>query len=156
MDRRVTVRKLDLAGNEVFRYQGTLIESSPASIMLEAIFDQPEQDLPDLALRKGDRFVEVHYRDRWYNVFAIFDGADGQLKGWYCNICRPAHFNGKHISAVDLALDLLVYPDGRWIVLDELEFEAQELSSQDRASARSALRELQALAAGMEGPFRKP
>lgn len=152
---QVTVVKLDHRGREKWRYQGVLLDHSGSSIMLEAIYDQRDDDLHGIPLRRGDRFVETHYSDRWYNVFEVYDVESGLLKGWYCNITRPAWIDGDQVVAEDLTLDLIVRPDGSSIVLDELEFEAQELSSQDRASARSALSELQELAAGMEGPFRK-
>lgn len=151
----VTVVKLDHRGEEKWRYQGVALDRGRSSIILEAIYDQPDDNLHGIPLRRGDRFVETHYIDRWYNVFAVYDVETGLLKGWYCNITRPARIDGDQVVAEDLTLDLIVRPDGSSIVLDELEFEAQELSSQDRASARSALRELQALAAGMEEPFRK-
>jgi hypothetical protein len=47
-----------------------------------------------------------------------------------------------------LALDLLVFPDGRQIVLDEDEFNALPLSEAERQSALAALAELQALFRG--------
>ena len=152
---QVTVVKLDYRGEEEWRYQGAVLEHSGSNIILEANYDKRDDDLHGIPLRRGDRFVETHYSDRWYNVFTIYDVESGVLKGWYCNITRPARIDGDQVVAEDLTLDLIVRPDGSSIVLDELEFEAQELTSQDRASARSALRELQALAAGMEGPFRK-
>ena len=45
----------------------------------------------------------------------------------------------------NVALDLLVFPDGRQEVLDEDEFAALNLDADDQHSARAALAELQAL-----------
>ena len=98
--------------------------------------------------------METHFQDRWYNIFAVYDGTSGELKGWYCNITRPARFDGNHVSAEDLALDLIVRPDGTWTVVDESEFEALGLPSADRAAALAALAELKRLAQAWEGPFR--
>ena len=52
------------------------------------------------------------------------------LRGWYCNIGKPALLDGDCLSYVDLALDLLVFPDGRQFVLDEDEFLRLDLSPQ--------------------------
>ena len=41
-------------------------------------------------LRRGDRFIETYYTDRWYNIFEIHAREDDRLKGWYCNIAKPA------------------------------------------------------------------
>jgi predicted RNA-binding protein associated with RNAse of E/G family len=153
-DQRATVVKLDHRGQEKWRYQGLVLAREPSSIRIEAIFNTPDKLLPGLSLRTGDRFVETHYADRWYNIFTVYDGTSGELKGWYCNITRPARIETERVSAEDLALDLIVRPDGSWIVLDELEFEAQELSAPERENALAALAELKELAQQLEGPFR--
>jgi hypothetical protein len=44
-----------------------------------------------------------------------------------------------------LALDLLVFPDGRQMVLDEDEFAELSISAEKRAKARAALAELRTL-----------
>lgn len=151
----VTVHKLDPQGNEIWRYDGVLLDSTETRAIVEAWYDRPDEDLHGMLLRQGDRYLETHYSDRWYNVFEIYDVASKQLKGWYCNITRPAIFEDGHIRAVDLALDLLVFPDGRWLVLDEKEFEAMELPAQDRRHAREALEGLIDMAQARAGPFRR-
>ena len=56
---------------------------------------------------------------------------------------RPAEIRGDVLSYVDLALDLLVFPDGRQLVLDEDEFNNLDLNPTDKAQALAALAELQ-------------
>jgi protein associated with RNAse G/E len=80
----------------------------------------------------------------WYNIYEIHAREDGSVRGYYCNISRPAQIGAETISYVDLALDLLVYPDGRQLVLDEDEFAALPLSAAEREQAIRALGELQA------------
>jgi hypothetical protein len=75
------------------------------------------------------------------------------LKGWYCNIARPARIEANHLFAEDLALDLIVDRRGKWWVADEAEFEALPISKDDRMRASQALTELQRLASAREGPF---
>ena len=153
MTERVTVRKLDAVGVEILRYAGKILRQSETSLVLEAIFDMEEREFHGLVFRAGDRFVETHYRDRWYNVLAIYDVDTGELKGWYCNVTRPAQIEDATVSAEDLALDLVVRLDGSWFVLDEDEFAALDLSSADRAHAEVALQELQRYAEALDGPF---
>jgi predicted RNA-binding protein associated with RNAse of E/G family len=152
-DSQIAVRKLNDLGREVLRYWANLLEVTDLYVKVEATYDLPDNSLHGLIFRTGDRFVEWHYRDRWYNVFAIYDGSSQKLKGWYCNITRPAKFEDGVVSAEDLALDLLVYPDGRWEVLDEDEFELLDLSEADRDEVRSALRQLQRSAEQLREPF---
>ena len=76
-----------------------------------------------------------YYTDRWYNIFEIYDRDDGQIKGWYCNIGKPAVIEDGVVSYVDLALDLWVSADGKQTILDEDEFE--ELEPDDELNSQS-------------------
>jgi uncharacterized protein len=139
----ILVRKLDVDGNETLRYTGRVLERGPQHVQLEAFFTRDDILFHDILLGKDDRFVETFYSDRWYNVFELYDRDDGRLKGWYCNIGHPAVIQDGTVSYRDLALDLLVYPDGRQLVLDEDEFEALELTKPVRKEALAALEALQ-------------
>jgi predicted RNA-binding protein associated with RNAse of E/G family len=151
--RGFVVRKLDASGREVWRYPAEVVESGPTYVVLEATFDRNDLEFHGLRLNRGDRFVETYYSNRWYNVFAIYDVGTAAFKGWYCNIARPAAIGPDGLDCADLALDLLVFPDGRSIVLDVEEFEALLLTGAEEQHARSALEELQRMARLGEGPF---
>jgi len=142
----ITVIKRTPDGQEVLRYTGMILHQAPGSITLEASFNHADVPVINTTLRRGDRFIETYYTDRWYNIFEIHDREDDQMKGWYCNIARPAVMeDGAIISYVDLALDLWVSPDGTQTVLDEDEFAALDLDTETRSRALAALEELQAL-----------
>jgi uncharacterized protein len=141
----VTVIKQDLAGREIWRYEGQILERGENYVLLEALFNRKDIPFHGIVIRHGDRFVERFYSDRWYNIFEIHDREDDVLKGWYCNIGYPARIDGGEISYIDLALDLLVYPDGRQLVLDEDEFKELDLALEARQKAREALAKLQEL-----------
>ncbi|MBE9508279.1 MAG: DUF402 domain-containing protein, partial [Chloroflexi bacterium] len=85
-------------------------------------------------------------------IFEIH-GGDGRLKGWYCNITRPARIDAREVAAEDLALDLWVAPDGECRVLDEDEFAALPLTPVEREAAQQALAELQAMVKQQVPPF---
>jgi predicted RNA-binding protein associated with RNAse of E/G family len=145
----VDVIKLNLDQVETWRYTGWVISRETNSILLEAYFNREDTPFHGILLGRGDRFVERFYADRWYNIFEMHDREDGRLKGWYCNICLPAQLGDDRVAYVDLALDLLVYPDGRQLVLDEDEFADLQLQPDMRLQAEAALADLQAL-------FRQP
>ena len=76
----------------------------------------------------------------------IHDRDDDRIKGWYCNLGRPATWDAPDmISYIDLELDLWVAVDGKQTVLDEDEFEALELDETTRSKVLAALAELQNL-----------
>lgn len=141
----IWVIKHNLAGQETWRYPGRLLEIQPDRIILEAFFNRPDLPFHGIVLAQGDRFVETYWTDRWHNIFAIHDLHDGRLKAWYCNVACPAQIALGQVSYIDLALDLLVYADGRQLVLDEDEFASLPLLPAWRAQALAALIELQAL-----------
>jgi predicted RNA-binding protein associated with RNAse of E/G family len=152
----ITVHKLDHRGREVWSYAGRVIRHTPADLILEAFFDRESETIGGILLRRGDRFVETYFTDRWYNIFAVYEGRGGPLKGWYCNIARPARIGRGQVYAEDLALDLIVDRHGRCNVVDQEEFEALDISREDRLRARQALEELQDLAKMHAAPFTLP
>ena len=143
-----TVIKQDHAGKELWRYEGKLLERRPVSIFLEAYFDRDEVVTHGLTLRKGDHFLETYFENRWYNYYEIHSQEGDRLKGWYCNVGYPAEIQGQTVSYRDLALDLIVLPDGTQTVVDEDEFEKLPLSEEAVAKAREALAELQRMFSG--------
>ncbi len=137
-------------------YRGQVIRHDATSIVLEAPWQTDRLELPYVTIEPGDRFVEFYFGDRWHNIFEIHSAADNRLRGWYCNISRPAKFANGILSAVDLALDLFVYPDGRILTLDEDEFNALNLQSNDPEAwrhSRAAVDELKAMAGARRAPF---
>ena len=75
----------------------------------------------------GQQFTITHpadlifWRDRWYNVYVNYTD-DGELSHFYCNVGLPPEVSGHMLRFVDLDLDVRIYPDGRYDVLDEDEF----------------------------------
>jgi protein associated with RNAse G/E len=138
----ITVIKQDPAGKELWHYSGKVLSRRSNYLILEAFFNREDMDVFGLKLLKGDRFIEKFFFDKYYNIFEIHDRDDDLLKGWYCNICTPAKEISARIFYQDLALDLIVFPDGRQIILDQDEFAALKLPTELKRSAQSALIEL--------------
>lgn len=141
-NQKLIVVKLNLQREETWRYDGQILESQPNTLLVEAFFNREDLPFHGITLKQQDRFIERYYSNRWYNIFAIHDRDDDRLKGWYCNVTRPAEFSPGKIAYVDLALDLLVYPNGKYLVLDEDEFNQLPLDPASRDQARQALFEL--------------
>ena len=142
---RIRVQKKNPAGEVTYEYEGSLLSQDENSVVLEALFDRDDMPFMDVVFKRGDRFVEYYYTDRWYNIFVVHDRDDARIKGWYCNIGKPAEFEDSTVSYIDLALDLWVSSSGEQTVLDEEEFESLELDDELRAGARKGLEELQEL-----------
>ena len=139
---KITVIKQNESGVETWRYDATLLLRENNTVILEAYFNRDDSMLFDVVIKRNDRFIEAFFSDRWYNIFEIRDRESSILKGWYCDICKPAVIMEHQISYIDLALDLWVYPDGRQEVLDEDIFNQLEISANIRQSAVNSLQDL--------------
>lgn len=128
------------------------MEKGDGWIVLRTSWDREPMDLGFVVLEPDDRWREFFYGERWYNTFEIRD-ADGRLKGWYCNITRPADIGEREVAAEDLALDVWVAPDGEIEVLDEEEFAELDLDPGERKKAREALEDLVHRVRTQQPPF---
>ncbi len=142
---KIKVQKKNLSGEVTVEYEGDVLRRDENSVTLEALFTREDMPFMDVIFKKGDRFVEYYYADRWYNIFTIHDRDDGKVKGWYCNIGKPTEIEDDIVSYVDLALDLWVSANGKQIVLDEDEFEELGLDEELSAAALKGLDELKEL-----------
>ena len=143
MSNKITVVKQDHLGVEVIRYQGQVLMRTAAEIMIEAFFALEHAMMVDIPLLKGDKFLETYFTGHWYNIYEIHDRVSDHLKGWYCNVSYPAEISQSLVAFRDLALDLVVLPDGCQVVLDEDEFHKLVLSPDDRNNALAGLDALQ-------------
>jgi hypothetical protein len=150
---KVTITKLDHNGNRVLGYGGQVVFRDDQVIVARCPWTSPEPfDLGPFCLERGDIFLEHYYLTEWFNIFEIHDSS-GNLKGWYCNVTKPVELDEDEIRWTDLALDLLVLPDGEQTLLDEEEFERLQPSPEVRGRAEDALRTLRRWLAEGHPPF---
>ncbi|MEV6737728.1 DUF402 domain-containing protein [Streptomyces sp. NPDC051104] len=138
------------AGRTKIRYRGELVADDGNRIAVRAPWaGDGVRDFGFVRFAPGDVFTEYYWRDRWYAVKEVRD-AQGTLKGWYCDITRPATVSGSELVVEDLDLDLWRSGDGTAVLrLDEDEFAASGLATRDpeaAAAALSALDDLELLA----------
>ncbi|GAA1009360.1 hypothetical protein STXM2123_4751 [Streptomyces sp. F-3] len=138
------------AGLTKIRYPAELLADDGTRITVRAPWaGGATRDFGFVRFEPGDVFTEHYWRDRWYSVKEVRD-ARGALKGWYCDVTRPATRLGVEVVVEDLDLDLWRSADGRDIRrLDEDEFAASGLAERDpeaAAAALAALDELEVLA----------
>ncbi|PKN93147.1 MAG: hypothetical protein CVU44_12020 [Chloroflexi bacterium HGW-Chloroflexi-6] len=146
MTESITVHKRNWRGEITWSYTGQLLARGDNFARLEALFNRDDMPFQGIVLKRDDRFLEIFFSDRWYNIFEIHDRDDGQIKGWYCNVGLPMVWDAPNaISYVDLALDLWVAADGTQTVLDEDEFEALALDEKTRQQALESLLALKRL-----------
>jgi hypothetical protein len=134
------------------RYRAVVLADDGTRVVVRAPWaGSVPREFGFVTFRPGDVFTEYYWRDRWYTVKEV-RAADGTLKGWYCDVTRPAEVGPGGLVVADLDLDLWLSADRAAVVrLDEDEFLASGLADRDPAAAeraRQALDELEGLARG--------
>ncbi|PPS74204.1 DUF402 domain-containing protein [Streptomyces sp. MH60] len=140
------------AGRTKIRYAATLLHDDGVRLAVRAPWaGDGVRDFGFVRFEAGDVFTEYYWRDRWYAVKEVRTAA-GVLKGWYCDVTRPAVLTGTELVVEDLDLDLWRSADGTDVRrLDEDEFAGSGLADRDpgaAAAAVAALDELERLARG--------
>ena len=140
----ITIYKCDSNGKILWQYQGLVLSHMAGTIEVKATYNREDTPFEGIVLKANDLFIETFHTDRWYNIFEIHDRDDGHIKGWYCNVSRPAVLKENNkLLYDDLALDLWVTPDGEQRVLDEDEFADLDLDKSTRENAKEGLAQLQ-------------
>lgn len=134
------------AGRTKLRYPATVVSDDGTRLTVRAAWAaEGARDFGFVRFEPGDVLTEHYWRDRWYAVKEVRAG-DGTLKGWYCDVTRPAAIAGGEVVSEDLDLDLWVSADGATVLrLDEDEFAASGLADRDPAAADHARRALDEL-----------
>ncbi|WP_217141511.1 DUF402 domain-containing protein [Streptomyces sp. AC627_RSS907] len=140
------------AGRTKIRYASVLLHDDGTRVAVRAPWaGDGVRNFGFVRFEAGDVFTEYYWRDRWYSVKEVRTAA-GALKGWYCDITRPAVLTGSELVVEDLDLDLWRSADGTDVRrLDEDEFAESGLTERDpeaAAAAVAALDELERLARG--------
>lgn len=58
----------------------------------------------------------------WFDVAAIYD-PDTNFNGYYCDICTPIKRIPDGFTTTDLILDLWIFPNGQYRILDKQEYD---------------------------------
>ncbi|WP_371628726.1 DUF402 domain-containing protein [Streptomyces sp. NBC_00341] len=143
------------AGKTKIRYPAALVADDGTRVTVRAPWAAPGvRDFGFVRFEPGYVFTEHYWRDAWFAVKEVRTGA-GELKGWYCDVTRPAVLRDGELIVEDLDLDLWVSADRCDVLrLDEDEFEESGLAGRDPEAARAAvaaLDELERLARAPEG-----
>ena len=119
----VTINSRKYDGSLARSWVAELISSEGPEMLFVGTFDEIIEH-PDLGrIEKATISYEYYWLNRWYNVFAFFE-PNGEFRNHYCNVNMPPTFNGQSLDYVDLDLDVVAWPDGSVVTLDEDEFTA--------------------------------
>lgn len=93
-------------------------------------------------------------KNKWYNVFCMIRKTGIY---YYCNIASPTLYDGEALKYIDYDLDLKVYPDHKYKILDEEEYRQHALEMGYPKDLQKILRKqlelLIELVENQKGPF---
>lgn len=96
------------------------------------------------------------YKDKWFNIIVQFKD-----KGifYYCNIASPYVIEEDTIKYIDYDLDLRVFPDGTYTILDQSEYDYNKKEMmypiEMDTITKNSMDELIKLCVNKIGPFKK-
>ncbi|MGI5839420.1 MAG: DUF402 domain-containing protein [bacterium] len=153
---KITVDVFKWDGSHKYKWPGEIVARDDAEIVVAGSFRR-EYRTPYCHFRAGDKTIEHYPLDAWFNICRIYRSGT-ELLGIYCNLSTPPVLRGNILTYIDLELDLFVYPDGKWITLDEEEYKrlaATNLPTDAADAAQESWTELLGQVKRREGPFRE-
>lgn len=134
--RTVMVAKLAPNGHETTRYSGTVVrqEEPEQWVEIEARWTNRPVAVGGLRFEPGAILREAFSPHLPFNAFTVFDPS-GNLRGWYANVTYPAKLDADQEPPLlvwhDLYLDVVAFPDGSFMLLDEDELADSGLAVRD-------------------------
>lgn len=135
------------------KFDGTIRRSWTCELVarsdsLLVFFGKFDSDVfhPELGhIKTGTLSYEYYWLDRWYSIFR-FHEPSGSLRNFYCNVNMTPHFADSILDYVDLDLDVVVWPDFSYKILDRDDYEENAAlfgySDDVKVKVEAALKEL--------------
>jgi protein associated with RNAse G/E len=116
----INSRKFD---NEIHKcWKAELIEQDNSLLVFVGEFENEVKHSNLGVIRRGTISYEFYWLNRSYNIFR-FHEPEGDLRNFYCNVNLPPTFENGVLDYIDLDVDILVWKDFRYEILDLDEFE---------------------------------
>jgi hypothetical protein len=154
----------DILTIHCYKHNGILNQVSEEAIVLEENEDRliVANDRAKIieddgkSYRTNETAILIFYKKKWFNIIA-------QLKQqglfYYCNIASPYVIDNNIIKYIDYDLDLRVFPDGGFRILDRNEYKYHKhimnYSNELDKIIQSELQDLITLKKSEKGPFDK-
>lgn len=118
----ITINSRKFDGHIHRSWQAEFIEHNDSLLNFVGKFERGVSHPHLGVIRRGTVSYEFYWFDRWYNIFR-FHEPEGELRNFYCNVNLPPTFDGEVLDYVDLDIDVVVWKDFSYQILDLEEFE---------------------------------
>ncbi len=152
----VTINSRKFDGNIHRSWKAEFIKKKDSLLTFVGEFEQEVKHSHLGVIRRKTVSYEFYWLDRWYNIFR-FHEPNGDLRNFYCNLNMPPTFERDVLDYVDLDIDVLVWSDYSFEILDLDEFEENSInfnySQEIHNQVRKSLEELKTMIANRVFPF---
>lgn len=152
----MTVNARDLSGELKKSWKCRRLDVEGSTLILVGEFSENVNHNELGLISAGTLSYEYFFPDRWYNIFR-FEEPSGTLRNWYCNITMLPEIADHTVNYIDLDIDVLIWPDGSFKILDIEEYEENarkhDLSDDAREQVSLALTEILAVFRAGQFPF---
>lgn len=122
------IKKGDVFQIQCYKHDGQLYRNWDKSLIIDVTDDyivcgNNKVKVTEVDGRKWktkEPAILFFYKNKWFNIIAQFKS--GGIF-YYCNIATPFIIEGKTIKYIDYDIDLRVFPDNTFRVLDKAEYE---------------------------------
>ncbi|MDD4623883.1 MAG: DUF402 domain-containing protein [Tenericutes bacterium] len=158
------MKKNDILSIHAYKHNGVLYREWEKSVVLDEdedklILKNDKVKVTEVDGRKWktkEPAIIYFYKNKWFNIISQFKD-----KGlfYYCNIASPYVMEENTLKYIDYDLDLRVFPDGNYSVLDQGEYdynkEEMKYPIEIDEITRDAMDELIYMCVNKIGPFDK-
>ncbi len=103
-------------------WKAKLIEQNQSIFTFIGIFEKEVKHQHLGVIRPNTLSYEFYWINRWFNIFR-FHEPEGELRNFYCNVNMPPKLANGVLDYIDLDIDVLVWKDFSYQILDLDEFE---------------------------------
>jgi uncharacterized protein len=131
----VTINSRKFDGSIHRSWQAEILSETDELLTFVGEFERQINHLHLGVIRPKTLSYEFYWKNQWFNVFR-FHEPEGDLRNYYCNINLPPVFDGSVLDYIDLDIDVLVWKDYSFEILDLDEFETHALKYNYSAELR--------------------
>ena len=117
----VTINSRKLDGTIHRSWQCEMVEENKNYYVFVGEFQKEVRHSHLGVIRPKTVSFEYYWKNQWYNVFR-FHEPDGDFRNFYCNINMPPRLKDGILDYIDLDIDVLVWKDFSYQMLDLEEF----------------------------------
>ena len=151
---RINALKYDGAVHRTWKAE--LIKQTDSLLTLVGQFENEVSHQSLGVIRRNTLSYEFYWLDSYFNIFR-FHEPEGELRNFYCNVNMPPKFENGVLSYIDLDIDILVWKDFSYEILDLEEFEENARTygypGNLREKVRASIKELETMIEKRIFPF---